>query len=92
MRVCMAKHAKGNVNPAIGDTDTRTILSQSPSSNSLEVFNYNHSNAKYQLVKLIVINQLQFLIAENESFEEFVHEAFTLYRKRFLEIPTEMMQ
>ena len=59
----------------------QSLLSQS-SFVSLGVFNYNHSNARYQLVKFILISQLLFLIVENESLEAFVNEAFTpLFKK-----------
>lgn len=36
---------------------------------SLVVFNYNIGNARRQLIKFIAIDQLTFLLAENEYFE-----------------------
>lgn len=67
---------------------TQTLLSQSSSCCSLGVFNYNPSNARYQLVKFIVINRLSFLIAtENTSLEELVNEASTpLFKKIYRNI------
>lgn len=46
----------------------QTQLYQSSSSISLGIFNYNVNNARFQLIKFIVLNELPLFFVENESF------------------------
>ena len=75
----MSKWVPQNMNTA--DVGVRggiiqTQLSQTDSSGGLGVFHYDPNNARYQLIKFIIVCQLPFILAEDRSFESLLREAF----------------
>ena len=54
----------------------QTQLSQTDSSGGLWVFHYDLNNARYQLIKSIIVRQLPFILAEDRAFERYHRSAF----------------
>ena len=54
----------------------QTQLSQTDSSGGLGVFNYDPNNARYQLIKFIIVRQLPFILAEDRAFERYHRSTF----------------
>eukprot|EP00268_Persea_americana_P024802 TRINITY_DN24198_c0_g1_i2.p1 TRINITY_DN24198_c0_g1~~TRINITY_DN24198_c0_g1_i2.p1 ORF type:complete len:104 (-),score=3.92 TRINITY_DN24198_c0_g1_i2:146-457(-) len=69
MKSCTSRHVVGSEGAGGG--------SQTAASSGLGVLNYDPHNARYQLIKILIVRQLPFVLAEYRSFEIFLRQALT---------------
>ena len=75
MRTCAPIHTNTAYAGTRGGT-IQTQLSQTKSIGGLGIFHYYPNNARYQLIRFIIVHQLPFLLGEDRHFERFFREAF----------------
>ena len=66
----------------------QTPLSQTDSSGGLGVFYYDSNNARYQLIKFIIVRQLPFILVEDRAFERYHKSTFVPSWKKISRITT----